>query len=266
VEKSFGNSKLQTPSKPNFKEKIPPREFDEEFTGRKYHQRNVDLESLSPGLDFFQIYLYRIPGNGKKTLIWKDNIMGHPPLENSEEIKEIREWLTQRDFIKLADISSWDATGNWWAWELPEIPAHLQNQKTLLINSLSIWLLSTCARQTNGDGERTGRYTAAQGYNSLQSLQAMTESTSLWKQVGQLKNLHVCVCVCSCTYHSLIQRLVQCSSSSKPKPRKTLANTKELQQASITLACPPREDVSSPLLDEYNLRFNHKTLALMSKG
>jgi hypothetical protein len=83
---------------------------------------------------------------------------------------------------------------------------------------------------------------------------------------GQLKNLHVCVCVCSCTYHSLIQRLVQCSSSSKPKPRKTLANTKELQQASITLACPPREDVSSPLLDEYNLRFNHKTLALMSKG
>jgi hypothetical protein len=39
----------------------------------------------------------------------------------------------------------------------------------------------------------------------------------------------------------------------------------ELQQASITLACPPRHNISSsPLLDKHNLGFNHKTLAPMS--
>jgi hypothetical protein len=90
-----------------------------------------------PGLDFFQNYLYRIPGNGKKTLIWRDNIMDHPPLENSGGIKGICEWLSQHDFIKLADISSWDVSGNWWSWVFPEIPAHLQNQKNILINSLT---------------------------------------------------------------------------------------------------------------------------------
>jgi hypothetical protein len=39
--------KLQTSSEPNFKKKIPPGEIDEEFIDKNYHQRNVDLESLS---------------------------------------------------------------------------------------------------------------------------------------------------------------------------------------------------------------------------
>jgi hypothetical protein len=135
------------------------------------------------GLDFFQNYLYRIPGNGKKTLVWRDNIMGHPPLKNYEEIKEICDCLTQRDFIKPTDISSWDATGNWWAWVLPEIQVHLQNQKTLLINSLTdLAPVHLLAPDKWGWG-KNGRYTSARGYNSLQSLQATTDSTSLWKQV-----------------------------------------------------------------------------------
>jgi hypothetical protein len=40
--------KFHTPNKPNIKEKIPPREIDEKFTGKKHHQRNTDLEPLSP--------------------------------------------------------------------------------------------------------------------------------------------------------------------------------------------------------------------------
>ena len=83
--------------------------------------------------------------------------MGHPPLDNSEEIKEIREWLSRHDFNKLADISSWDATGNWWDWELPEILAHLQLQKALLINSLvDLAPVHLHACQINGDGEKLG--------------------------------------------------------------------------------------------------------------
>jgi hypothetical protein len=65
------------------------------------------------GLDSFQKHLYRIPGNGKNTMLWQDNIMGNAPLNASDELKGIREWLSQRGFIKLADISAWDASGSW---------------------------------------------------------------------------------------------------------------------------------------------------------
>jgi hypothetical protein len=43
--KLFSNSRH--PVSQILRRKIPPREIDEEFTGRNYHQRNVDLESLS---------------------------------------------------------------------------------------------------------------------------------------------------------------------------------------------------------------------------
>jgi hypothetical protein len=109
--------------------------------------------------------------------------MGHTPLENAEEINEIREWLTQRDLNRLADISSWDASGNWLAWNLPETPVYLQHQKALLIKLLSdLAPVHLRASDTWGWG-KTGSYTAAQGYNFLQSLQPMADSTALWKQV-----------------------------------------------------------------------------------
>jgi len=74
------------------------------------------------GLDFFQKHLYRIPGNGEKTMLWQDSIMGQLPIDNSKELKEIREWLTQHGFTKLADISSWDTLGNWRSWVFSGTP------------------------------------------------------------------------------------------------------------------------------------------------
>jgi hypothetical protein len=119
----------------------------------------------------------------KKMLIWKEKIMGHPPLEKFEEINKICEWLTQRDLIGLEEISSWDASGNWMAWEITEIPVYLQPEKTLLIKSLSyLALVHLRASDTWGWG-KTGRYIVAQGYKSLQSLQPMEDLVALWKQV-----------------------------------------------------------------------------------
>lgn len=45
------------------------------------------------GIEFFRSELYRIPGNGKNTNLWKDRIMGHQPLNQKAEIAEIRDWL-----------------------------------------------------------------------------------------------------------------------------------------------------------------------------
>jgi len=68
---------------------------------------------FSRGIEFFRSYLYRIPGNGKNTMLWRDNIMGHPPLAEVNEISELRAWLHVKGIRKIEDISEWDSHGNW---------------------------------------------------------------------------------------------------------------------------------------------------------
>ena len=44
-------------------------------------------------LDFFQKNLYRIPGNGKGTMLWHEKVMWQTTLDNVEEIRGACEWL-----------------------------------------------------------------------------------------------------------------------------------------------------------------------------
>ena len=63
--------------------------------------RNIRAENTPKGtliwnlcrhrLDSFQKHLYRILGNGKKTMLWQDSIMGNAPLNVSDDFKEIHE-------------------------------------------------------------------------------------------------------------------------------------------------------------------------------
>ena len=64
--------------------------------------------------EFFKISLFRILGIGNKTLLWKDRIMGKPPLDTVEGINCIREWLKLCGVLALADISSWNINGGWY--------------------------------------------------------------------------------------------------------------------------------------------------------
>jgi hypothetical protein len=64
------------------------------------------------GWEFFKDHLYRIPGNGRRTWLWEDKIMGLQPLKLAPEIVDLRAWLIQQGIHKLEDISSWDADGN----------------------------------------------------------------------------------------------------------------------------------------------------------
>eukprot|EP00253_Pinus_taeda_P023884 PITA_23884 len=90
----------------------------------------------------FSKHLYRIPGNGEKTLLWKDRIMNNPPLSSHSEIWDIRKWLHDARISKLNDISEWDSRGNWVEWAIPPVPAQLQHQtnilKPLLLNAAPI--------------------------------------------------------------------------------------------------------------------------------
>ena len=89
------------------------------------------------GLNFFVQPLYRIPSNGRQSLLWDDKINGQVPLNSDISICEIKNWLINKGIFKLANIFLWDANGNWNAWSLPNISDHdLPNssihQKSLL--------------------------------------------------------------------------------------------------------------------------------------
>ena len=77
------------------------------------------------GLDNFQLHLYRIPGSGKRTLLWEDKILGNLPLSSDESLSKIKNWLSNKGFLRLADICPWDRARNWVCWSFPEIPDYL---------------------------------------------------------------------------------------------------------------------------------------------
>jgi hypothetical protein len=135
------------------------------------------------GLDSFQKHLFRIPGNGKRTMLWQDNIMGNAPLNDSKDIKEIHEWLTQCGINKVADISAWDDSGSWRTWDLSGVPNHLQTQKSLLLVALTDCAPVHLLLPDKWGWGKSGFFTVARGYISLQSPQAMIETTTLWKQI-----------------------------------------------------------------------------------
>jgi hypothetical protein len=86
--------------------------INKESPSRKHPQRNSDLEPLSSWLSLLPKIPLPNPRNGKNTILWQDNIMGNVPLNTSVDLKGIREWLSQRRFIKLTNISVWDASRN----------------------------------------------------------------------------------------------------------------------------------------------------------
>jgi len=137
----------------------------------------------------FSKQLYRIPGNGEKTFLWKDRIMNSPPLNSHTEIRDIRNWLHEAGIRKLNDISEWDSKGNWIEWAIPPVPAQFQHQseilKSLLLNAAPI---HRNIADRWGWGE-TGFYTPSLGYSALQTKKNRLRTPSFWKQVWSAKGL-----------------------------------------------------------------------------
>ena len=84
---------------------------------RNLHMENTPKGSTSwnlcrKGLDFCVQHLFRIPGNGRQTLLWDDKINGQAPLNSDNSISEIKNWLINKGVLRLVDICLWDAKGN----------------------------------------------------------------------------------------------------------------------------------------------------------
>eukprot|EP00253_Pinus_taeda_P005923 PITA_05923 len=99
------------------------------------------------GIKIFRSHMYRIPGNGKITLLWRDRFMGHPPLTKNNEILELRFWLHTKAIWKIEDISVHKGNEDSWGWG------------------------------------KTGVYTASQGYLQMQMKKDLSHLKSVWKQV-----------------------------------------------------------------------------------
>ena len=123
------------------------------------------------GLDFFVHHLFLIPGNGRQTLLWDDEINGQAPLNYDNSISEIKNWLINKRVLRLANICLWDAKGNWTAWSLPVISDRdLSNssalQKSLLNNLAGKAPIHHSCKDT-WSWSVSGSYSAAAGYKLL---------------------------------------------------------------------------------------------------
>eukprot|EP00253_Pinus_taeda_P023182 PITA_23182 len=111
---------------------------------------------------------YRIPGNGKRTHLWKDRIMGKEPLKDKEDIVELRDWLTQARVNTIFELSKWDQRGDWIGWDFHGIPEKLIHQQTMLEDLLEEATPTNRYMNDKWGWGQTGVYTTAAGYRALQ--------------------------------------------------------------------------------------------------
>ena len=120
------------------------------------------------GLDNFQLQLYRIPGSGKRTLLWEDKIMGNLPFSSNESLSEIKDWLSNKGFLRLRNIFSWDRAGNWVGWSFPDIPDYLIPQQNMLVLSLTSCAPVNCFLKDGWGWGSTSNYSVALGFKAIQ--------------------------------------------------------------------------------------------------
>ena len=93
--------------------------------------------SYRKGFEFFIHHLYRVLGNGMRTLLWEDTISGKPPLSSVPQFSELMNWSKNKGLLPLADICSWDNDGNWIGWNFLDLPVRFIPQKTVMVSFLS---------------------------------------------------------------------------------------------------------------------------------
>eukprot|EP00253_Pinus_taeda_P035869 PITA_35869 len=136
----------------------------------------------SKGIEFFKTHLYKIPGNDKNTMLWKDRVMGHPPLKENSEIAEIRVWLWSKGIRKIEDIIGWDNRGEWQCWNFPKAPAQLATQLHTLKKAISDFTPVHRDEEDSWGWGKTGVYKARQGYLQMQSKKNSPHPKEVWKQ------------------------------------------------------------------------------------
>ena len=114
------------------------------FTGDKERclEKPTKMQKGSPifslckrALPHFISKLTWIPGNGAKIKIWEDSILGDQPLNEFNDLGNIKTWLLANNRTTLWDISIWnnDDHESWENWNLGDYPKELKEKASALL-------------------------------------------------------------------------------------------------------------------------------------
>ena len=132
-------------------------------------------------LPLFQPHLHWIPGNGKKINLWKDAVMGEQPIGQNTGIQNIKEWAQNSNLNSLWDISSWEEDGSWKDWHMDNLPIQLYDEKKCLLSLLQGKTPSSKSRHDKrGWGQRSGSYSAKEGYKVFTSAPHVAPNPAAW--------------------------------------------------------------------------------------
>jgi ribonuclease HI/exonuclease III len=137
-------------------------------------------------IPLFAPHLTWVPKNGKKIRIWTDSIMGDPPLEQHQELQDLKRWMDSQHLTTLSDISDWEEERPhlWQGWVAPIRPANLERHWDALKNFLQGKApLKRAGKDELGWGRKAQAYTTAEGYNLLSSIPTALPNPALWKAV-----------------------------------------------------------------------------------
>lgn len=95
--------------------------------------------------------------------------MGKEPLNNNEDIADLRDWLKQAGVNTIYDLSIWDQRGDWTRWDFHGVPARLSHQQTLLEDLLEEETPVNRSMKDSWGWGQPGVYTTASGYRALQA-------------------------------------------------------------------------------------------------
>eukprot|EP00253_Pinus_taeda_P023038 PITA_23038 len=113
----------------------------------------------------------------------QDRIMGCDPLEEIEEIVELRVWLVNAGINRLRDLSVWDHQGDWAGWDLHDAHGWLSAQKNHLIELLEESMPENRHTKDSWAWGQTCVYSTAAGYKALQESRNKNHNPTFWKRV-----------------------------------------------------------------------------------
>eukprot|EP00253_Pinus_taeda_P016021 PITA_16021 len=130
----------------------------------------------------------RAPGNGKKTSIWNDRIMGTEARGALLNSRPLQQWMEQANQRTLFDISQWNQN-EWKGWKSLALPPNLEKSWADLKVSLSGFAPTsrTIEDKFIWDPNR-GAYTVKDGYKTLQN-SSSANNWPLHKVVWRIESL-----------------------------------------------------------------------------
>jgi hypothetical protein len=117
---------------------------------------------------------------------------GRPPLEQYQELHDLKRWMDSQHLTTLSDICSWEEERPhlWQGWITPIRPPNLERQwetlKTCLQGKAP---LKRAGKDELGWGKKANGYTTAEGYQTFSAVPTASPNPALWKAIWRYHSI-----------------------------------------------------------------------------